>query len=226
MAEQLMQLFVEPVMDIWRKFVETVPNLVAALLFLLIGLTLARLLSSVVEKALEKVNLDNYTSKIGINEILARVGFGKSSAHVLTFIIYWSIILVFVTIAANVLNLYAVSVMLEKFMVFVPKLVAGVALAFGGLLFGRFAYDVISSSARANSLRGGVALAKVVQAVIVIVATLTALQQIGMDTALLNSIMLIFIASIGLACALAFGLGAKDLAAKALENLADKQDQK
>ncbi|HOX23981.1 MAG TPA: hypothetical protein PLL10_10980, partial [Elusimicrobiales bacterium] len=60
MAEQLMQLFVEPVMDIWRKFVETVPNLVAALLFLLIGLTLARLLSSVVEKALEKVNLDNY----------------------------------------------------------------------------------------------------------------------------------------------------------------------
>ena len=225
MAEELWQLFVEPVMDIWRSFVDTVPSLVAALIFLLIGLTLARLLSSVISKALEKINLDNYTSKVGINEILARVGFGKSSSHVLVFIIYWSIILVFVTIAANVLNLYAVSLMLEKFMLFVPKLVAAVALVFGGLLFARFSYDVISNSAKANNLRGGVALAKVVQAVIVIVATLTALQQIGMDTALLNSIMIIFTASIGLAFALAFGLGAKDMAAKALENLADKQDK-
>ena len=225
MAEQLWQLFVEPVMDIWRSFVETVPSLVAALIFLLIGLTLARVLSAIVEKTLEKINLDNYTSKVGINEILARVGFGKSATHVLVFIIYWSIILVFVTIAANVLNLYAVSVMLEKFMLFVPKLVAAVALVFGGLLFARFSYDVISNSAKANNLRGGVALAKVVQGVIVIVATLTALQQIGMDTALLNSIMIIFTASIGLAFALAFGLGARDMASKALENMADKQDK-
>ncbi|NLO90963.1 MAG: hypothetical protein GX410_03060 [Elusimicrobia bacterium] len=224
MSDQLIAFF-EPIVGTWSKFVETVPNLLSALLFLLIGLTLARLISSMVEKALQKINLDNYTSKIGINEILARIGFGKSSIVVLSFIIYWSIILVFVTVAANALNLSAISMLLEKFMKFVPQLVVAVALAFGGLLFGRFTHDVILSSSTANNLRGGATLAKTVQAVIIVVAALAALRQLQIDTTLLDRIMLIFFGALGLAFALAFGLGGREEAARILRNLSHGEDE-
>lgn len=218
MADQLLDFF-SPVMGTWGKFVETVPNLLSALVFLLIGLTLARLISSVVEKALEKINLDNYTSKIGINEILARIGFGKSSIVVFSFIIYWSIILVFVTVAANALNLSAVSALLVKFMAFVPQLVVAVALAFGGLLFARFTHDVILNSSTANNLRGGATLAKAVQGVVIVVATLAALRQLEIDTTLLDHIILIFFGALGLAFALAFGLGGREEAARIIHNI-------
>ena len=77
MFEDMMELFVQPVMNVWTVFASYIPNIVAALLFVLFGLFLARVLRSIFEQFFRKIKLDRHTSRIGINEILARFGFGN-----------------------------------------------------------------------------------------------------------------------------------------------------
>ena len=224
MAQEIWMLFMSPLAGIWQSFVSTIPNMVAALVFLLIGLTLARIATTIIQNALRKIPFDQYTSQIGINEMLARLGFGKSPSIVITFVAYWTIILIFILLASNALELQIVTEILKRFMVFVPKLLVGILILFGGLLFARFAHDVVLNSATANNLKGGVTLAKAVNMIVIFFASVMAIEQLGIAMNLIMSLIQIFIASVGVAFALALGLGAKDIVAEYLKNALKKQE--
>jgi hypothetical protein len=206
-------LFVEPILGVWRIFAEYIPNIIAALLFVLFGLFIARVLSSLLEQFLRKIKLDSYTSQIGVNEIMMRFGFGRSPVAILGFIVYWSLILVFFVSAANILNLTVISDILERFIVgFIPKIAAAIFIAFGGLMFARFISDVVRNSATANNLRGGRSLSKIVHFVILVFTAFAAVEQLGIEMKIIRSSIQILIGSLGLAFAIAVGLGAKDIA--------------
>ncbi len=213
MLRDIADLFIDPVLRIWTIFAAYIPNIIAALLFILFGLFIARLLSSLLEQFLRKVKLDSYTSQVGINEIMVRFGFGRSPSAILGFMVYWSLILVFFVSAANIMNLTVISDILERFIVnFIPKIAAAIFIAFGGLMFARFISDVVIRSATANNLRGGRSLAKIVHLVILVFTAIAAVEQMGIEMKIIRSSLNILFASFGLAFAIAVGLGAKDIA--------------
>jgi len=212
-VKDVAELFIQPVFKIWDIFAAYIPNIIAALCFILFGLFLARCLSSLLEQFLRKIKFDSYTSRVGINEVMSRFGFGKSMAAILGFLAYWSVILVFFVSAADILNLAAVSQILEKILiVFVPRIATSIFIAFGGLLFARFMADVVLNSAAANNLRGGKSLSKIVNFVILVFTAVAAVEQLGIEMKIIRSSINIIFASMGLAFAIAVGLGAKDIA--------------
>lgn len=213
MLKDIADLFIEPVLHVWTAFVTYIPAIVAALLFIVFGLFIARVLSSLLEQFLRKIKLDSYTSQVGINEIMVRFGFGRSPSAILGFIVYWSLILVFFVTAANILNLTVISDILERFVVgFIPRIVAAIFISFGGLMFAKFIADVVSNSAAANNLRGGKSLSKIVNFVILVFTAIAAVEQLGIEMKIIRSSLNILFASLGLAFAIAIGLGAKDIA--------------
>lgn len=213
MIRDIADLFVEPVLHIWTMFVAYVPNIIAALLFIIFGLFIARVLSSFLEQFLKKIKLDSYTSHVGINEIMVRFGFGRSPSAILGFLVYWSLILVFFVSAANIMNLNVISDILERFIVgFIPKIAAAIFIAFGGLTFAKFISDVVTNSAAANNLRGGKSLSRIVHFVILVFTSIAAVEQLGIEMKIIRSSLNILFASFGLAFAIAVGLGAKDIA--------------
>lgn len=213
MIKDIAELFIQPILNIWGMFSAYVPNLVAAFIFVLFGLFIARLLSSLLEQFLRRIKLDSYTSSVGINELLIRFGFGKSFSHMVAFIVYWALLLVFLVTAANILNLTAISEILQRFIVvFLPKMVAAIFIGFGGLMFARFMSDVVMNSATANNLRGGRSLSKIVHFVIVVFTLIAAIEQLGIEMKMIRNGVNILFASMGLAFAIAVGLGAKDIA--------------
>jgi hypothetical protein len=218
MTKDLWHPFVQPIVDLWGKFISIVPNLLISLVFLLAGLMLSRLVATVLTKALKKIKLDDITSKIGINEIFARIGFGKSPTYVISFVVYWFIMLVFLILAFKALNLDIITMLLAKFMYFIPKLIVSIVILFAGLLFANFMHDVVKNSADANNLKGGAILAKAIQAIIILFAALLALEQLGIEMSLINQSIVIILSALGLAFAIALGLGAKDIVAKFLED--------
>lgn len=219
-VRDIFNLFWEPILDAWALIISYAPMLIAAFIFILVGLFLARFLSTWLEAFLRKIKLDTYTSKVGINELLTRFGFGKSPAHLFAFVLYWTVLLVFFVTAANVLNLSVISHVLEKFLVgFIPKLTAAVLIAFGGLIFANFLSTVIENAAMANSLKGGASLAKIAHFVVVIFTIVVALEQFGLRMKLIENGLGILLASLGLAFAIAVGLGAKDFARDIIKSL-------
>lgn len=213
MIKDTAELFIQPMLNIWSKCSTYVPNLVAAFIFVLFGLFVARLVSSLLEQFLRRIKLDSYTSSVGINELLIRFGFGKSFSHMVSFLVYWALLLVFFVTAADILNLTAISEILQRFtLVFLPKMVAAIFIGFGGLMFARFMSDVVMNSATANNLRGGRSLSKIVHFVIVVFTLIAAIEQLGIEMKMIRNGVNILFASMGLAFAIAVGLGAKDIA--------------
>lgn len=209
-------LIFEQLLDMWTKFTSWVPGILASLLVLLLGLVLARLMTTLVSRLLSKINLDKHTSLIGLNEIFTRVGFGKSPSHVINFVIYWSVILVFVMMAASILKLQALSDVLGRFLLFMPKVGVSILVMFGGVLFARLMHEVVSNCATSNNIQGGTHLANLTHTVIIIFAALMALEQLGIRMTLIESSINIILGSVGLAFAIAVGFGAKDLVAEYL----------
>jgi hypothetical protein len=219
MSKDLARLFVDPLIGAFLRVYGCVASLAAALLLLLVGMFMARLFRSFLEMSLTRIRLDEHTSRAGLNELIARLGLGKSPTAVASFVVYWFILVVFVVSAANALNMTIVSVLLERFAQFLPTLVAAVLTLFGGLLFGRLISLVLSNAALANSIRGGGAVAAAGYVVVVGYSALAALEQLGAPQALIVSTAQILIGSLGLGLAIAFGLGARDLASEWLKAL-------
>ncbi len=222
MSKDLARLFADPFLDAYRRVSGALASLAAALLLLLLGMFTARLARALIEAALDRVRLDDHTSRAGLNELLARLGLEKSPTAVASFVVYWFILIVFVVSAANALNMTIVSDLLERFAQYLPKLVAAVLILFGGLLFGRLSSQVLTNAAAANAIRGGGAVAACCYVVVVGYSAMAALEQLGARPQLILSAAQILLGSFGLALAIAFGLGAKDMAGEWLREVRRK----
>ena len=222
MSKDLARLFAYPFLDAYHRVSGALASLSAAFLLLLVGMFTARLARAFLEAALGRVRLDEHTSRAGLNELLARLGLGKSPTAVASFVVYWFILVVFLVSAANALNMTVVSDLLERFAQFLPALVAAVLILFGGLLFGRLISQVLTNAAAANAIRGGGAVAAGAYVVVVGYSAMAALEQLGAQPQLMLSAAQILLGSLGLALAIAFGLGAKDMASEWLRALRRK----
>lgn len=219
MGQIPVRLFIEPFLGAYDRFAGAIPTLAAALLMLLIGMFLARAVRTLIEVTLGKLRLDDHTSRVGINEVLSRLGLGKSPTFVVAWVAHWFILFLFIVSAANAMNMPVVSELLERFLGVLPSMIAAVLILFGGLLFGRLVAHILRSAASANSIRGGTAVAVAAQTVAIGAAGIIALEQIGVRPQILIPTVQILVGSIGLAVAIAIGLGTKDLAAEYLRDV-------
>lgn len=218
MSNEMVSLLTGPFDGTFTRMAAYVPNFAAAFLLLLFGMFIARALRTVMESVLARARLDEYTAKVGINEVLTRLGMGKSPSYGLSFLIYWFVLFIFIVSAANAVNMTVLSDLLERFMLFLPLLIAAILILFGGLLFARFISEVIASASSANNVRGGAALARASYVSVLVFASITAMQQLGFQTSLISSAVQIILGSAGLAFAIAFGLGGKEVAGEIIRD--------
>lgn len=198
-------------------------SLALALLILVIGLYVSRFAGSYVKKFLNKISFDEKTSKLGINELCVRFGLGKSPTYIISFVLAWAVIFYAVVLAADVLHLTIIRNLFTRFLEFIPTLFVSVLILFAGLLFGKLLGNIIENSANANNLKGGVLMARAVYAFVVFFCALIAVENLGLATQLVNNIAVVVLASLGLAFAIAAGLGAKPLAEEFLRGMFDKE---
>ena len=192
---------------------------------MVLGLYISRWASSFVKKMLGKISFDEKTSKLGINELCMRFGLGKSPTYIIAFVLAWAIIFYAVVLAAEVLHLEVIRNLFTQFLTFIPTLFVSVIILFAGLLFGKLMGNILENSSKANNLQGGVFIGKAFNAFIVFFAVLLAVENLGIATQLVNNIVVIVLASLGLAFAIGVGLGSKTLAEEFLRNLFKKENK-
>ena len=223
MQPEWVNVIVGPFQQLMLRIMNRIPGILAAILLLLVGMLIAGWLRTGVEKFLKFIHLDEHTDKIRLNEVLARLGFGRSPGQVIGFLVYWLIILVFLLSAANAVELTVVSELLQEFVLFIPKVIGAVLVLAGGLLLGHLVAEVVQNAAVANRLDWAVGLSKAAQFVVIVFAAIMALHQIGIDTTILTSSIQIVLGSIGLGLALAFGIGGKDKAAEVIRKFTERR---
>ncbi len=198
--------------------------LLIATLILVIGLYVSRWVSSYAKKWLGKIAFDEKTSKLGINELCVRFGLGKSPTYIIAFVLAWSVTFYSMVLAADVLHLAILRDLFTRFLAFIPTVFVSVLVLFAGLLLAKLLGNIIENSAKANNLKGGVLISRVVYVFVVFFFAVVAVENLGFASFLVTQVAIIVLASLGLAFAIAVGLGAKPLAEEFLRGLFEHEN--
>jgi small-conductance mechanosensitive channel len=187
-----------------------IPRLGGALLLLVVGIVVARVLARVLRRALRMAGLDSAAERWGVADVLERAGLGRSLAHVLAVALRISLTVVVVFAALSLLGLQFLSESLNQGVLFLPKVLAALALVLIGVVLAAFVRDRVDRTATQWDLP--VPIGPVAQGVVLAIFLITAATQLTISTALLMVLVAILLAAVALPFALAFGLGGRDVA--------------
>jgi small-conductance mechanosensitive channel len=187
-----------------------IPRLGGVLFLLVVGIVLARLLARLLRRGLQMVGLDSASERWGVADVLARAGLGRSLSHVLAVALRISITVVVVFAALSLLGLQFLSQSLNEGVLFLPKVLAALALVLIGVVLAGFVRDRVDRTATQWDLP--VPLGPVFQVVVLAIFVITAAAQLTISIALLLVLVAILLAAAAAPFAIAFGLGGRDVA--------------
>ncbi len=207
----------------WQKVFETVPNILISLLIMLIGWLVARSLSFLVFKAIQLSKLEQFTSKAIGRDVSEKTENGVNLAQIVKKIVYWTVILLFAVFASETLGWVVVTQELGNLLTYLPKLFSAVVIFIIGLYIAGFIRQAISTGINSLRLQASGVVSTAAYYLIMILVTITALNQAGIDTGAITTNFIVIIGSLFLAFALAFGLGAKDILGNMVASLYAKK---
>ena len=187
-----------------------IPRLGGALFLLVIGIVIAWLLARVLRRALRMAGLDSASERWGVADVLARAGLGRSLAHVLAVALRISITVVVVFAALSLLGLQFLSQSLNEGVLFLPKILAALALVLIGVVLAAFVRDRVDRTSTQWDLP--IPLGPLFQTVVLAIFVITAAAQLTISIALLMVLVAIVLAAAAAPFAIAFGLGGRDVA--------------
>ncbi|HJW09764.1 MAG TPA: hypothetical protein VJ483_09030 [Holophagaceae bacterium] len=214
---------VEILTQAWGTFLNELarfaPRLLAALIILLAGSLLARLVRVLVRKALDLTRFEVVAEKSGIDDFLRKGGIGITLRDLLAGIGYWLVILLSFLIAANSLRLEVVAQLFTQVTAFIPNVLVAILILVFGAVMARFLGGLVQAFAQNIGVEGSRTMANIATYALMIFVVFVALEQLKIGMEILASAFKIGFGAICLALALAFGLGGRDLAAEQLGRL-------
>ncbi len=209
-----------PLQLAWNQLLTFVPLILVALLILLLGGLIAKSLEQVLVKGLKFVRLDKLADDIQLSGMLTKGGIRRKPSELIGAIVYWIVILAFVMTALNALNLTVAAELFQHIVSFLPNVIAAVFILIVGVFAAAFLATTVRTAASNSGILQAHLLGQAVQTAVVVFAAVAALQQLRIQ--FVGEVFLIILAGISLGCALAFGLGCKDVAGRWVSELIDQ----
>jgi len=214
------------VSDAWVKILGFIPNLLGAIIVILIGLLVAYVLKWVVVQILNAIRFQALSEKIKLTDILSKTGVKQDVPELLGNLVKWITIIVFLLPALEVLGLSQVSDVLTQVLGYLPKVVVAGFLVFVGIILADVVAHVIKATAITIGTSTASILASVAKYAIYVFVGLSALVELGVATNLLLSLFTGVVAMVAIAGGLAFGLGGKDAAADLIKKIREDFSRK
>jgi hypothetical protein len=202
-----------------NTFLSAIPRIIGFAVVLIIGWVIASLLARGVEALLHAVRFNDLARRSGFADFVQKMGVKDDSSGVIANIVKWFVRLITLVVAFDTLGLPAVSNVLQQLLLWLPNLiVALVVLVIGGL-----AAKALSQLVRGASAEAGFSnpdtLATVTRVAIWGFTIVVAINQLGIATTLINTLMIGLVGAFTIAFGLAFGLGGRDRAAQMLDRI-------
>jgi hypothetical protein len=206
MPEALVQRLEEGITQI----VAFLPQLALSIGLLMAGFAIAKMVERGTDLALHRIGFDLWMREGGVTEALERAGTRLDPSSVIAKLVFWTVMLLVILVAASAIGVTAVSLLFAELLAYIPHVIAAVIVLVIGVLLGEFVKDLVMASA--GGLSTGPTLARAAKAAVILLAVFMALEQLNIAQ---DIVLVFFIAVVGaaaLAGGIAFGLGGKEVA--------------
>jgi len=195
---------VTPLMD---RVSTHLPVVLTAAVLLLAGWGLGRLLRTWTRGLVTR--LDHVAPGRALHHGLRRIGVERSPSDVVGSVVFWLVFLFFATAATETLGLPVLATWLTGITYYLPRVLVAFVIIAVGLFVGALVHDAVVAAAAAARLAYGPLLGRLAQVGVVMIAVVTSIDQIGVESRFLIATITIVVGAVIGAAALAFGLGAR-----------------
>lgn len=195
------------------RFVDALPDLLLALVLLIAGWLLAKLVRRLLIRIMRAGRVDEFAERSGLDDFLLRGGVEHTTVTIIAGTAYWLILAAVFVILLDALGLRTAEVLLERLTIFIPNLVVAIGfLVFGSLLARVVGGLVFGYLSNVGSAAAG-PIAALARYALLVFTLFMAAEQLAIATEVLVSAFQIAFAAVCLAAALAFGFGGREWAA-------------
>lgn len=220
------EVSLESLKTLGQKLAESATGIVGALVVIILGWIIARLVAFFVKKTLRLAKFDKLTEKLNADDMLGKANIKISSSEIVGKFVYWLLMLVFFVVASDTLGWTVVSESISDLIAYLPRLFSGVVIFVIGLYIANFVKRALKGIFESLGVKSGHIVSSFTFYLILVIITLTALTQAGVDTTILTSNVTIIIGGIVLAFAVSFGIGSKDVLTNILSSFYSKNNFK
>jgi Conserved TM helix len=206
--------------DLWYTVIAYLPAIIAAVIVFLIGWIIAVILYRVVVEIVKVLRIGEALKSAGLNDAAKQAGFTLDVGKFLGTLVEWFVILVFLIASLEILGLTQVTIYLQTVvLLYLPQVIVASLILILGAIVAEIVKGLVSHSAQAAGSRSGNFAGTVAKWAIWITAIMAALTQLGIATALLQTLFTGVVIALSLAFGLAFGLGGRDAAADVIKKV-------
>ncbi len=195
----------------FSSILDFIPSVLGAFLLILLGWIIAKILQKVSQKVFEVINVDQVSQKSGIEKFLVSSGFPSKLSWVLSRIVFWTVIILFLNPIAQILGFDFLTTIINTVLTYIPNIVVALLI----ILFGSWGAKVISGLVRGSAVRLGLEYSEIIGSIagtiVLIITFIITLSQLQIEADILKYLLLIAIASVSIAFAISFGFGTKDI---------------
>jgi hypothetical protein len=203
-----------PATDMFAKFLDAIPNIVAAVLILVIFFYIGKFISNMIKELLFNMNADTLPARIGLNNV---VGNKFSLSKIVKNVVFFFIMFTAINIAMEKLEFTQISDILSNLMVMTGKIVFGLVI----LVIGNYIATLAKSSITNNNV-----VANIVYFALLGLFLAMGLRSMGIADDIVNLAFGLILGSAAVAFALAFGLGGREAAGKEMADWFKKMKEK
>ena len=207
--------------QMWASVFAVLPSIVGAVILFLVGVIVATVVGKAVEHILRALGADRLLSQLEAEKMLEKAGFTMKGSGFIGGLVRWFVIIVFLLASVNILGLTQVSEFLRDVLVYLPNVaIASFIVIIAGIV-ADVGERIVRASVNSAGYRGSLA-GLIVRWAVWIFSLIAVLLQLGVATALIQTLLTGIVAGLALAFGLAFGIGGKDVASSILVRIRDE----
>lgn len=208
----------DPLQTLGNQILALLPNILGLAIILSVGWAAAWLAGVLVQRLLHVIGVDRVCDRVGVSAAMARGGVKSDLSYVVGRAAYWIVLALAVVAALSALDLQPIRDFAHSFLAYIPHLLMAMLILIAGYLLSNFVSQAVLIAAVNAGLPPARGVAAASRWGVQLVAVAMALEQLGIASNIVAVGFGITLGGVVFAAAIAFGLGAKDLAKEFLES--------
>jgi hypothetical protein len=212
-----LNLILEPLQEVFLKFKIFLPNLLAMLVIMVLGIVLARLIKFILIKALVAINFDGWSDRMGFTKLMRKGNLWAKPSATLAAIIFWLLVIITLMIGLSALKIPATDNLVEQFFGYVPRAFSATLILIIGYVLAGFISQGVLIAAVNSGYHYAKVLAEAIRSLLMLLILAMAMEQLQIAPGIVLAAFSIIFGGIVIALAISFGVGGIDAARRMIE---------
>ncbi|MFH1997601.1 MAG: mechanosensitive ion channel domain-containing protein [Patescibacteria group bacterium] len=199
------------------------PSIIGALAIFILGLIVAKMFRGTTKKVLKWVGFTKLVERTNLDEVLQKAGVKKDTVEILASIVYWIVLLVFLSAVFEALGLEVVVKTFNQLIAYLPNIIVAIITVILALMVGRFVKSAIMAGLEKLHIAYGNVVAVIAEGLVVLLGASIAASQLGLDITIITANVTAIVIGVVALLVLALGLGSRTVVSNIIGGYYTKQ---